>query len=81
MFGKFMHPTLELCLVLVVISSLFVAQSSMIVHVATDKSKDSYLNKGDGKYNFAVALLVVAVLVLVYGLSFLGMDLYEKYSK
>lgn len=76
-----MHPTLELCLVLVVISSLFVAQSSMIVHVATDKNKTSYITHGDSKYNFAVALLVVAVLVLLYGLSFLGMDLYEKYSK
>ena len=79
MFGKLMHPTLELCLVLVVVSSLFVAQSSMIVKVAND-NESTYLKKGESKYNFAVGLLVVAVLVLVYGLAFLGMDLYEKYQ-
>ena len=79
MFGKLMHPTVELCLVLIVLSSLFVAQSSMIVKVAND-GDSSYVVKGESKYNFAVGLLVVAVLVLVYGLAFLGMDLYEKYS-
>lgn len=75
-----MHPTVELCLVLIVVSSLFVAQSSMIVHVANEE-KSGYVVKGESKYNFAIGLLVTAVLVLVYGLAFLGMDLYEKYSR
>jgi ABC-type antimicrobial peptide transport system permease subunit len=79
MFGKLMHPTVELCVVLIVVSSLFVAQSAIIVKVANDEKTD-YVIKGESKYNFAVALLVVAVLVLVYGLAFLGMDLFEKYS-
>ena len=79
MFGKLMHPTVELCVVLIVVSSLFVAQSSMIVKVANDGDSD-YVVKGNSEYNFSVGLLVVAVLVLVYGLAFLGMDLYEKYS-
>lgn len=80
MFGKLMHPTIELCVVLIVVSSLFVAQSSMIVKVAND-GDSNYVTKGESKYILAVGLLVTAVLILVYGLAFLGMDLYEKYSK
>lgn len=74
------HPTLELSLVLVVISTLFVASSSIIVHAGNKSSCDcDTVNKGSMNYKFAVAVLVVAVLVLVYGLSFLGLHLYDKY--
>ena len=79
MFGKLMHPTVELCLVLIVVSTLFVAQSSIIVQTAKDDTADKITTESDN-YKFAVAILVIAVLVLVYGLAFLGMDLFEKYK-
>lgn len=79
MFGKLMHPTVELCLVLIVVSTLFVAQSSIIVQTAKDDEAEKITTE-DGNYKFAVAILVIAVLVLVYGLAFLGMDLFEKYK-
>lgn len=72
------HPTLELSLVLVVVSALFVASSAIIVDAGNKKNCDA-VDKDDMSYKFAIAVLVVAVLVLVYGLGFLGLHLYDKY--
>ena len=81
MFGTLLHPTLELSLVLVVISTLFVAESAIITQ-ASNKNECSACDvvaHGSMNNKFAIAMLVVSVLVLVYGLGFLGMHLYEKF--
>lgn len=81
MFGTFIHPTLELSLVLVVLSTLFVAESAIIIDASNREecSECNAVKKGTMNNKFAVAILVVSVLVLVYGLGFLGMHLYEKF--
>jgi len=81
MFGTLIHPTLELSLVLVVLSTLFVAESAIIINASNNsKCQDCEVVKKDTMNNkFAIAMLVVSVLVLVYGLGFLGMHLYEKF--
>lgn len=78
MFGMLMHPTLELSIVLVVISTLFIASSAIIVQAGKD-GKCSKIEKDGTNFKYGVAVLVVACLVLVYGLGFLGLHLYDRY--
>ena len=83
MFGTLLHPTLELSLVLVVLSTLFVAESAIIVNASkkTECNGCTVVAPNTMNNKFAIAMLVVSVLVLVYGLGFLGMHLYEKFMK
>ena len=80
MFGKLLHPTLELSLVLIVISVLFVAESSVILDVSR-KGDTHKIEHGTGRWKFALGTLIAALVVLVYGIAFLGLHLYEKVKK
>ena len=82
MFGNILHPTLELCLVLIVVSTMFVAESSIIVKGGHDDDCSSckVVDKNSMNYVFSVMVLVVSVLTLVYGLGFLGLYMYDKYA-
>lgn len=79
MFGNALHPTLELSLVLVIISTLFIACTAMIVQAGND-GKCTTVSKAGSNYHFAQGVLVMSVFVLVYGLGFLGLHLYEQYK-